>query len=220
MNWNHIKEKIIISIAMYFILISISFYYYYNWDIGKYASYITLWLLIIIIKDILLYFISFEKVTIVKNSLVKLKKNYKSWLISFGEYYLFMNRNYFFPGVLIGYLIFILLHQIDLLDFLSDSIYTLINTNFLWIVVVSWVFTTFKEDFDNNYQRKVKSYEWLYKNMIINSVLSIIWSMIILMQTKELWFLSYIISLISGLLIFLVGVSIMEEDTEDVWKHT
>lgn len=207
-----IKEKIITSLSMYIVLFLISFYFYKIWNLEDFAVFITLWLLIMVIKDIMLFFINFEKVTTIKNSMKKLKKNYQSWDLSFWDYYIFLNRNYFFPWVLIFYLIFILLYQIELLDFLPDSLYTLINSNLLWIVVVSWVMTTFREWVDKPYQRKIKSYEWLYKNLIINTLLSIVWTFIILIQTTWLWYLSYIISFIAWLLIFLVGVSIMEDE--------
>lgn len=209
-----IKEKIITSLSMYVVLFLISFYFYKIWNLEDFAVFITLWLLIMIIKDIMLFFISFEKITTIKNSIKKLRKNYQSWDLSFWDYYIFLNRNYFFPGVLIFYLVFILLYQIELLDFLPDSLYTLVNSNILWIVVVSWVMTTFREWVDKAYQRKIKSYEWLYKNLVINTVLSIVWTFIILIQTTWLWYLSYIISLIAWLLIFLVGVSIMEDEIE------
>lgn len=208
-----IREKIITTILMYVLLWAITIYYYTIWVLEKYAVYITLWLLILILKDILMYFVSFEKITVVKNSLAKLKKAYSASQVSFGDYYLFMNRNYFFPTVLIAYLVFILLYQIKII-FMWDSLYTLINSNFLWIVVVSWVLTTFREDFDKTYQRKVKSYQWLYKNIVINSVLSVLWALIIMWETLDLWVLSYIISLIAGLLIFLVGISILEEEED------
>lgn len=207
-----IRDKIITSISMYLVLFMISIYFYRLWSLEKYAGYITIWLLMIIIKDIMLFFIDFEKVTTIKNSMNKLQKNYLAWHISFWDYYIFINRNYFFPAILIFYLVFILLRQIDLLDFIWDSMYTLINTNILWLVVVSWVMTTFRETVDKTYQRKVKSYEWLYKNLIINTILSILWSFIILIQTEDLWMLSYFIWLIAGILIFLVWVSIMEEE--------
>lgn len=207
-----IKDKIITSLSMYLVLLLISIYFYRIWSLFKYSDFITIWLLMIIIKDIMLFFIDFEKVTTIKNTMTKLNKDYTSWDLSFWDYYIFMNRNYYFPWLLIFYLVFILLRQIDLLDFIWDSLYTLMNTNFLWLVVVSWVMTTFRELVDKKYQRKVKSYEWLYKNLIINTLLSIIWALVILMQTVDLWLLSNLIWLISGILIFLVGVSIMEEE--------
>ncbi|MDD2870770.1 MAG: hypothetical protein PHS49_02170 [Candidatus Gracilibacteria bacterium] len=208
-----IREKIITTILMYVLLGAITIYYYTIGVLEKYAVYITLGLLILILKDILMYFVSFEKITVVKNSLAKLKKAYSASQVSFGDYYLFMNRNYFFPTVLIAYLVFILLYQIKII-FMGDSLYTLINSNFLGIVVVSGVLTTFREDFDKTYQRKVKSYQGLYKNIVINSVLSVLGALIIMGETLDLGVLSYIISLIAGLLIFLVGISILEEEED------
>ncbi len=207
-----IRDKIITSISMYLVLFMIFIYYYRLWSLEKYAGFLTIWLLMMIIKDIMLFFIDFEKVTTIKNSMNKLQKNYLAWHISFWDYYIFINRNYFFPSILIFYLVFILLRQIDLLDFIWDSMYTLMNTNILWLVVVSWVMTTFREEVDKTYQRKVKSYDGLYKNLIINSILSILWAFVILIQTVDLWMLSYFIWLIAGILIFLVWVSIMEEE--------
>ncbi|MDP2090609.1 MAG: hypothetical protein Q8K30_03335 [Candidatus Gracilibacteria bacterium] len=207
-----IKDKIITSLSMYLVLLLISIYFYRIGSLFKYSDFITIGLLMIIIKDIMLFFIDFEKVTTIKNTMTKLNKDYTSGDLSFGDYYIFMNRNYYFPGLLIFYLVFILLRQIDLLDFIGDSLYTLMNTNFLGLVVVSGVMTTFRELVDKKYQRKVKSYEGLYKNLIINTLLSIIGALVILMQTVDLGLLSNLIGLISGILIFLVGVSIMEEE--------
>lgn len=208
---NDLKEKIITSISIYVVFFLISIYFYNIWTIEKVSVYLTMGLLFFLIKDILLFFVDIKEVTVIKNDIKKLKKDYKFWKLSFSKYYLFLNRIYFFPTVLVVYLLFILINQLGLLT-LKDGIYDLLNTNILWITILSWILTTFKEDIDTHYQKTIKTSTWLDKNILLTYWLSLSWAYIILLQTSWLWTLSHIISLVSGLLIFLVGISILEDD--------
>ncbi len=206
-----LREKAIASISMYIIFFLISIYLYNKWYLDRYAIAVTIWLLFLLIKDILLFFIDFDEVDEITNKIDKLNKDYNSSLISFWDYSLFLNRNYFFPIILVIYLIFILFYQLGVI-YLWNSMYNLINSNLLWITVISWFMTTFNEDIDKKYQTKSKTINWLYKNILTSSILSVIWAYIILLQVYSLWFLWYVISLVSGLLIFFVGISIMLEE--------
>ncbi|PID86275.1 hypothetical protein CSB08_01275 [Candidatus Gracilibacteria bacterium] len=206
-----LREKAIASISMYIIFFLISIYLYNKGYLDRYAIAVTIGLLFLLIKDILLFFIDFDEVDEITNKIDKLNKDYNSSLISFGDYSLFLNRNYFFPIILVIYLIFILFYQLGVI-YLGNSMYNLINSNLLGITVISGFMTTFNEDIDKKYQTKSKTINGLYKNILTSSILSVIGAYIILLQVYSLGFLGYVISLVSGLLIFFVGISIMLEE--------
>ena len=211
---NSLKESIITSLITYIVFFLIFISLYNIWILEKYAVYLSMWLLFFLIKDILLFFVDIKKITLIKTDINRVKKDFSSWSLSFWAYSLFFNRLYFFPTILVIYMLFILVNQLGLLEW-KESVYELIHTNILWITIVSWVLTTFKEDIDKDYQKTIKSSKTIDNNILLNYALSLVWAYIILLQTNWLWALSYIIGIVSGLLIFLVWISILEDDESE-----
>ena len=180
-------------------------------------QYVALWLILffvaLVIKDILVYFVDLKptsKITYVgiENWNLKIKdKLYR---------YLLINRVYVFPVVLVIYLSYLLIKQTHLWNLQDNIFYQIINENLLLVVVIiSWIFTVWKEDQDKKYQKIVQSMNSTYVSLALSIVLSLLWTYIIYGQTIALGWISYFISSIAGILIFLIGVMIIEEEEID-----
>lgn len=203
------KKNIKKSIYMYILFWISILLFYKSWILDTYKVYLILWFVLIIIKDVLQYFFQIQKVTQI---------HYNTSQIFSSEntlYYkiLFTNRHYIFPTVLIIYMIILLISNTHIFWLDSLSIFQMIDKNiFLWITILSWILTIFKENNDEFYKQEFQSTKWVALNLILTIILSILWTYIILIQTQFLWWLTYPISIISGILIFLVWISILDEN--------
>jgi hypothetical protein len=205
--------KIFLTIFLYIVFFCVIYFLYKYNKIKDYSLYIVIFWLILLIKDLLLYFVDFDKKYFHKFDLSRLFKDLSRSRVSYFHFTLIFNRNLFFPFILIFYMIYLFIWQTHLWGLDKKSLFLAINQNYLlWITTVSWIFTVFKENIDNKYFYEKLEW-WIFsKNILLTIWLSIFWTYIIFNQVVKLGFLSYPISIISGILIFLVWISILEDD--------
>lgn len=83
------------------------------------------------------------------------------------------------------------------------------------MIVISGIATIFQEDKEKKYEYEVKSKNYTIFAFVLIFILSLLWAYIILWQTERLGNLSFMISFISGVLIFLVGSLVLEDDENE-----
>jgi len=191
---NKIKEVII----LYVMLISLVYFFYKLWLYTKYNIELVLLIVLFISKDVLKYFVDLS-------SFKERKFSYKMLFIDSNidnlNLFLILNRNLFFPIVLVLYMIYLLAWQTHLFWWDKTEIFKMINQNYLlWITIVSGILTVFKDNLDEKYFVEVKKTPIF--SIILTIWLSLLWTYIIFHQVMKLGFLSYPISIISGILIF------------------
>ena len=203
------KKNIKKSIYIYILFWISILLFYKSWILDTYKVYLILWFVLIIIKDVLQYFFQIQKVTQIHYNTSQMFSPENTLYYKI----LFTNRHYIFPTVLIIYMIILLISNTHIFWLDSLSIFQMIDKNiFLWIIILSWILTIFKENNDEFYKQEFQSTKWVALNLILTIILSILWTYIILIQTQFLWWLTYPISIISGILIFLVWISILDEN--------
>lgn len=113
--------------------------------------------------------------------------------------------NHIFQMLLVLYLILLLVEQIW-----QYSVSMYLNLNYLLIIVIiAGIFSVFTK------QKPKKKEPITWKDYIYITLLSIAGFIIIFIKTQELGWLSYIISIIAGILIFLLSCLVLEEDEEE-----
>jgi len=209
------KNSLIKSILIYIVFFIIIYILYETKKIEVYNIYLILIFVWIIIKDLLLYFVDKDKKYLKKFDKSKLYKDFKRSRIWFIDFTIISNRNIFFPIILVIYMIYLLTWQIHLFWLDKKWLFLWINQNYLlWITIFSWILTVFKENKDEKYFYEELEW-WIFsKNIILTILLSLFGTYIIFNQVVKLGLLSYPISIISGLLIFLVWISILEDDED------
>lgn len=119
--------------------------------------------------------------------------------------------NHLFQYILILYLILLLLEQI-----FTGFVTQYLNLNYLLIVViVVGIFDVFSEHPTNTHNNK-KPTQFDY---IFIFVLGILGFAIIKFKTLELGMLSWLISIIAGVLIILLSILILQEDDQEEGKN-
>jgi len=161
---------------------------------------------ILVIKDVLLYMVDIKANKKISYDRKKIKK-------SGLYYYLILNRVYVFPVLLTIYLIFLLIKQTHVFNLQNNIFYLILNENILlaW-VIITWILTVFKDEKDKQYQITKDSLSSTYVHLGLSILLSLLGTFIILWQTITLGWIAYLISGIAGILIFLIGILIIEED--------
>ena len=204
-----INNKIKQDIFLYVMFLGLSYIFYKVGIIKDCSIYLIILLLVFFIKDILKYFYEFNTIAVEKVNYFKLFTNKTVKNI---ELFLVLNRNIVFPSLLVIYMIYLLIKQTHLwwLQKYISNVNELQQNILLWVVIISGILTVFKEDIDKKYLEKKHVYPWFH--IILTIVLSVLWTYIIFNQVVKLWNLAYVISLISGLLIFLVWISILEDE--------
>jgi hypothetical protein len=125
------------------------------------------------------------------------------------------NQHLVFPFLVTLYIILLLIEQTKLFGIDLWDMYLSINQNFiLFLVIVSGIGTSreVKPNIEEKYilEKKSKIYAYGYYALVV--WLSLLSLVIIRKQTLELWWVSYAISLLSSLLIALVGIMLTEEE--------
>lgn len=173
--------------------------------------YLVMALLVLIIKDILLYLVVLKptkKIGIRKQKLEIGDGNVHRYLL--------YNRTYIFPAVLVIYLIYVLIKQTHLWNMQNAIPYLIINESvLLGIVIVSGIFTIWKEDKDKQYQEVKESMRSTYISIGLSIFLSLLGTYIIYGQIIQLGWIAYIMSAIAGVLIFLIGIMIVQDDEQE-----
>lgn len=155
----------------------------------------------------------------------KLRRERIRGSVSFSSVLFLLNRVILFPIFLILYIAVILLKQLDI-QALSDILSTKSWIEYLLLgaVAVSWLATIFRESFDSAYQRITKDYWRTRVFVFVTIVLALLAVYVVFSETTSLGLLALPISSISGLLVFLVGVLLLEEDDHErgdelPWDH-
>ena len=154
-----------------------------------------------------------EKIT---TDLDAVDKDIKDHKIHKFYYYLILNRTYIFPALLVVYLLYLLIKQTSLRNLDHSIFFALINeTTLLVLVLLSWIGTIVWEDKDKQYQKIIQSKRSTYGTLWLTTLLSLLWWYIIYLQTQSIGAISVPISGISGILIFLIWVLILEDDRKE-----
>lgn len=112
--------------------------------------------------------------------------------------------NKLFQTFLVLYLVLLLVEQLK-----EGLVSTYLNLNYLLIIVIILgILSVFTK------QKPVKKEPITNKDYVYISLLSIAGIIIIFIKTRELGYLSYLISLIAGILIFLLSYLVLTEDEE------
>lgn len=207
------KSSLIKTILIYIVFfIIVVLLYKYN-KLESYSIYIILSFVWIVIRDMLIYFVDTQNKYLKQFSREKLFKDFSKGRILYLDFILVLNRNIIFPLLLVLYMVYLLVWHTKLFWLDSTKVFTLINSNYLLIfIIITWIITIFKEDIDEKYFHDELEWWYFSKNIILTIILSLFWTYIIYTQVYVLWVLAYSISIISWILIFLVGVSIFEDD--------
>lgn len=113
--------------------------------------------------------------------------------------------NQAFQTLLVLYLILLLIEQVW-----QYSVSAYLNLNYLLIIVIiAGILSVFTK------QEKRKKEPITRKDYVYIIILSITGFIIIFMKTRELGWLSYVISIIAGILIFLLSFLVLEEDEDE-----
>ncbi len=117
--------------------------------------------------------------------------------------------NHLFQTLLVTYLLLLLLEQIW-----QGSVSTYFNLNYLLVIVIlAGILDVFSEHSAQKKQ-EIKTRDYLF---II--ALGIAGAVIIFFKTRELGWLSYVISLIAGILIILLSILVLQDDKEEENKQ-
>ena len=174
----------------------------------------------LIVKDVSLYAIDLTWwIPVSRTDLWLVNDLYTQKKLSTAYFLSLINRIYVFPVVLTAYLVYLLIQQTQLRDFHLSKRYLLVNEQILLLLtILSGVFLVYKQEEDKKYE--IKSISRTSK--IGYYLLSIgLWGLtlyIIADQVQDLGGIGEVISLISGVLVFLVGVLLMEEEGEEKLK--
>jgi len=113
--------------------------------------------------------------------------------------------NHIFQTLLVTYLILLLTEQIW-----TGFVSTYLNLNWLLIIVIiAGILDVFSE------HKKPKQEKPTKKDYIFISLLGLAGFFIIKFKTPELGWLSWLISIIAGILIILLSILVLEEDEEE-----
>ena len=165
----------------------------------------------LVIKDILLYLFTPLPTQTSTYDLSKVKRGSKVRDTLY--YYILLNRVYIFPTILVVYLGHLLITQTHVRNLHYSILYQIINENALLIMLlISWVFTTIQTTKDQAYQKDLRSMKATYTNIGLTILLALVWTYIICGQIMHLGWIGYVLSGMAGVLIFLVGFMITEEE--------
>jgi uncharacterized membrane protein len=116
--------------------------------------------------------------------------------------------NYTFQSLLVTYLLLLLIEQIQ-----KGFVTTYFNLNYLLIIVIiAGILSVFSEKEHHKETTSWKDYAYI-------TILSLAGFIIIKFKTADLNYLSWIISIIAGILIYLLSILILEEDEEEKEKE-
>lgn len=123
-----------------------------------------------------------------------------------------LNRVGIFPIVLTLYLLYLVLDQTQFMNLHLHPVFLALDEQFLVIVVlISWIWLITYEAAEKEYQYKWDSWSQMYQMVWLSMVLSLVAGFIIAQQVNELWWIGIIIANTAMVLVFLVGIMLMNE---------
>lgn len=205
-------QNILISSIFPYISVIIGFILsFYNKDIENYKNLFFFWFLWLILKDIFMY-----TVDIKPTSLIVIDKDAMDYdQLGIFKNFIIWNRRRLFPFLLTFYIINIFIDQ--------THIFWLDKTRFLWffnqqlqliLLIILGISTLFYENIEKKYEKKISSLNYSILWISLSFCLAFLWSFVILWQTSKLWNLSFFISLISWILIFLIWILTLNDDND------
>ena len=201
------------AVLWYFLVFGI-FVVSYVWDIS--LPGIEWWVLlpgILLCKDILLFF---GEIPAIKESVLdwgRVEKQFQKWKLPRWYKLALVNRRYLFPTFLTLYMLYLLVKQTHIRDlYLSIWFLALDEQLLLFLTVISGIATIFGEQYDQQFEQTKISQTKAYGYIALSFVLSVLWGYIVLQQVLKLGVLGIIIANIVIVLIFLVGMSLLDEE--------
>jgi len=208
--WKQYITKILPSLVWYLVWAGV-----FWWMWSRQARRLLLILVALVIKDITQYAIQLTPMTTTSYDLTKIKQWYMNQKISSRYYLAFVNRIYFFPFILTVYLIYLLIQQTQLRDLHLSVRYLLLDeTVLLVITIVSGLWLVYQDDQDTKYKKTTTSLTASYMYYYFSALLGLLSTYIIYLQVSDLWAIGATISVIAGVLVFLVGVLLLEDDDQ------
>lgn len=118
--------------------------------------------------------------------------------------------NYIFQGLLVLYLVLLLMETIR-----EGVVSTWLNLNYLLGLVIFFgvIAVLFPPPEEKPWRKRIREIV-TRKDYVMIGVFGVVGGMIVWYKTKEIGWLSYLISVISGILIILLSILILEEDEE------
>lgn len=124
-------------------------------------------------------------------------------------------RVWLFPVFLTCYLLFLLVEQTQVFALDQSIWYILVNKQLLLVAtVVSGLVMLFGEQFDEQFEHKKKSVRSGMALWCLSIVLSMVWGFIILQQVLSLGTIGIVIANIVIVLLYLVGVLLVQDEEE------
>jgi hypothetical protein len=124
-----------------------------------------------------------------------------------------MNRIILFPTLLIAYIALILVKQLDISSLIAILGYIpTFEYSLLGLVAFSGLLTVWREHIDTRYTIQVRDPSQSRRFVLGSIALALLGVTLISRETASLGYLSLPISIISGLLIFLIGTLLLEEE--------
>lgn len=200
------KYKFFPTLWIYLLWAIYVVYSIYNQSFQTIQTYIAPSFLLLLIHDFL-YFWNFPMYMSGKKILPEKIYNDKNKnTLSQMQWFILYNRYYIFPTLLIIYLIWILGKQ------LWFYIWTALLNIVLIFTIFSGFFTLFQEKLDDEY---LQSSRVTVNNYLFLCIfLSIFGSYIVSLETQRILYLSPIIWLLSGIIIFLVWMSLIDDEDQ------
>lgn len=122
-------------------------------------------------------------------------------------------RKYCFPLFLMLYLVYVLIDTTKIRNLHVSTFFMVMNESFLlFMTMVSWIVMLFWEQYDKQYILKEKSKKLWVLYIILIYFLSALGWYIVLQQVIELWVVGMMIGNIVVLLLFFVGLLLLEEE--------
>ena len=172
-------------------------------------------LFFLIVKDISVYAIDLSWwIKIKQTDIAKINTLYTQKKVTTAYFLSLINRIYFFPCILTIYLVYLLIQQTQLRDLHQTNRYLITNETVL-LTILSGVFLVYKQEEDQKYETFVESRTSKLLYYALSIFLGGLTLFIISWQVSSLWTIGSVISLISWVLVFLVGVLLMEDDEEE-----
>ena len=210
--WFTISNKAVLLLSLIWFLIIWGFFFS--------GAFPTLPLLLVFYGlCVLVIFLLLVKIQPQKTTLIdfkKLNKEYASKDISTMYFFALLNRMYFFPWILTLYLIYLLIQQTQLRWRNLERRFLMLNEQVLLLLtILSGLFLVYKQEKDRIYQVEQHSSLLAIWYIWLSIFLWLITIIIINKQVSSLESVWRIIALLSWILVFLVGVLLMEEDISD-----
>lgn len=211
------QNNFFFSIILYIAGILYTGYSIQNGTFPQMENYIVLSFLLLIIHDIILYWgipTTYHWKKILHKKIAQAKQK---WDITHFQYFCVFNRNIYFPVLLVGYLLLTVLWEIS--PVWGSDFFPLIKSITLILTIISGILTLYWDSLDDTYMQETDSQYNYYFYMTLLIGLSLWWTYIILGQTQSLGYLGDVISLLSGIIIFLVGISLLSDEEQTTIQH-